>query len=64
MIYSTQSGIQTATNIEVTSSTTKREVIEVTKINTQKARLAQIELLSKLNKCKSPFIIITQEPYC
>ena len=36
--------IQTVKIIEVTSSTTKREVIEVTRINTQKARLAQIEL--------------------
>ena len=62
--YSTQPNIQTTKNIEVTSSTTKREVIEVTQINTQKARLAQIELLNKLNKCKNPFIIITQEPYC
>ena len=30
----------------------------------QKARLAQIEMLNKLNKCKNPFIILTQEPYC
>ena len=62
--YSTQPNVQTTKNIEITSSTTKREVIEVTQINTQKARLAQIELLNKLNKCKNPFIIITQEPYC
>ena len=41
-------------------STTK-EIIEVTQINMQKA---QIELLNKLNKCKNPFIIVTQEPYC
>ena len=45
------------------NSTTK-ERIEVTQINTNKARLAQIELLNKLNKCRNPFIIITQEPYC
>ena len=45
------------------NSTTK-ERIEVTQINTNKARLARIELLNKLNKCRNPFIIITQEPYC
>ena len=39
-------------------------MIEVTQLNTQKARLAQIELLNKLNKCKNPFIDITHEPYC
>ena len=44
------------------NSTTK-EIIELTQINMQKARLAQIELLNKLNKCKNPFIIVTQESY-
>ena len=58
VIYSTQTNVQKVKNIEVTSSI-KREVIEVTQISTQKARLVQIELLNKLNKCK-----ITQEPYC
>ena len=52
-IYSTWPNVGTVKNIEVT-----------THIKTQKARLAQIELLIKLNKCKKPFIIITQEPYC
>ena len=28
----------------------------------QKARLAQIEILNKLNKCNNP--LLTQEPYC
>ena len=42
-------------------STTK-EIIEVTQLNMQKARHAQIELLNKLNKGKNPFIILTQEP--
>ena len=44
-------------------STTK-EIIEVTQVNMQKARLAQIELLNKLNKTKNKYIIMTQEPYC
>ena len=44
-------------------STTK-EIIEVTQLNMQKARLAQIELLNKINKCKNPFIVLAQEPYC
>ena len=44
-------------------STTK-EIIEVTQLNMQKARHAQIEELNKLNKCRNPFLIITQEPYC
>ena len=44
-------------------STTK-EIIEVTQLNMQKARLAQIEILNKLNKCSNPFLILTQEPYC
>ena len=53
MIHSTQPNVQTAKNIEVTSSTTKREIIEVTQIvNTQTARLAKIELLNKLNNNK------------
>ena len=45
------------------SSTTKN-IIKVTQLNMQKARHAQIEMLNKLNKCKNPFLIITQEPYC
>ena len=45
------------------SSTTK-EIIEATQLNMQKARHAQIKMLNKLNKCKNPFLIITQEPYC
>ena len=44
-------------------STTK-EIIEVTQLNMQKARHAQIEMLNKLNKGKNPFLILTQEPYC
>lgn len=40
------------------------EVIKVTQINMQKARMAQIEMLNKLNASKTPFLIITQEPYC
>ena len=44
-------------------STTK-EIIEVTQLNMQKARHAQIEMLNKLNKCNNPFLILTQEPYC
>ena len=44
-------------------STTK-EKIEVTQLNMQKARHAQIELLNKLNKSKNSFMILTQEPYC
>ena len=43
---------------------TTREIIEVTQLNMQKARLAQIEILNKINKCKTPFIILAQEPYC
>ena len=39
-------------------STTK-EVIQVTQINIQKARLAQIELLNKLNKCNGPNLIFS-----
>ena len=35
LIHSTQPNVQTAKNIEVTGSTTKREIIEVTQINTQ-----------------------------
>ena len=38
-------------------STTK-EIIEVTQLNMQKARHAQIEMLNKLNKCKNPFLIL------
>ena len=52
VIHSTQPNVQTAKNIEVTSSTTKREIIEATQINTQTARLAKIELLNKLNNNK------------
>ena len=44
-------------------STTK-EIIEVTQLNMQKARQAQIEMLNKLNKAKNPFLLLTQEPYC
>ena len=44
-------------------STTK-EIIEVTQLNMQKARHAQIEMLNKLNKCNNPFLLLTQEPYC
>ena len=44
-------------------STTK-EIIEVTQLNMQKARMAQIEMMNKLNKCKNPFLILAQEPYC
>ena len=44
-------------------STTK-EIIEITQLNMQKARHAQIEMLNKLNKAKNPFLILTQEPYC
>ena len=44
-------------------STTK-EIIEVTQLNMQKARHAQIEILNKLNKTKNPFLILAQEPYC
>ena len=44
-------------------STTK-EIIEVTQLNMQKARYAQIEMLNKLNKCNNPFLLLTQEPYC
>ena len=40
------------------------EIIEVTQLNMQKARHAQIEMLNKLNKCSNPFLILTQEPYC
>ena len=35
LIHSTEPNVQTAKNIEVTGSTTKREIIEVTQINTQ-----------------------------
>ena len=42
-------------------STTK-EIIEVTQLNMQKARHAQIEILNKLNKVKNPFLILAQEP--
>ena len=41
-----------------------KKVIEVTQLNMQKARHAQIEMLNKLNKCNNPFLILTQEPYC
>ena len=47
----------------IIDSTTK-EIIGVTQINMQKVRLVLIELLNKLNKCKNPFVILTQEPYC
>ena len=50
--------------IDLNSTTTGKGRIEVTQIKTNKARLAQIELLNKLNKCRNPFIIIKQEPYC
>ena len=43
---------------------TTKEIIEVTQLNMQKARHAQIEILNKLNKAKNPFLIIAQEPYC
>ena len=43
-------------------STTK-EIIEVTQLNMQKARQAQIEMLNKLNKTKNPFLILNKEPY-
>ena len=38
--------------------------IEITQLNMQKSRLAQIENLNKLNKTKNQFLQILQEPYC
>ena len=43
---------------------TKSTRIEVTQLNMQKSRLAQIENLNKLNKTTNHFLQIIQEPYC
>ena len=43
---------------------TIKEVIEITQLNMLKSRLAQIELLNKLNKSRNKFLILAQEPYC
>ena len=53
-----------AQNKDLNMSSTTKEIIEVTPLNMQKARHAQIKMLNKLNQCKNPFIIVTQEPYC
>ena len=49
---------------DLTMPSTTKEIIEVTQLNMQKARHAQIEMLNKLNKCNNPFLLLTQEPYC
>ena len=51
-------------NKDLNMSSTTKEIIEVTQLNMQKARHTEIEMLNKLNKCKNPFLIIAQEPYC
>ena len=49
-------------NKDLIMPSTTKEIIEVTQINMQKARLAKIELLNKLIKFKKPFLIVSQEP--
>ena len=43
-----------AQNKDLIMPSTTKEIIEVTQINMQKARHAQIEMLNKLNKSKNP----------
>ena len=45
------------TNKDLIMPSTTKEIIEVTQLNMQKARHAQIEMLNKLNKGKNPFLI-------
>ena len=53
-----------AQNKDLIMPSTTKEIIEVTQLNMQKARLAQIEVLNKINKCNNQFLMLTQEPYC